>query len=102
MAVPAMSSPRAHRAGRIIRWWRRAPTRCIDRLVITGMQTEMCVDSACRGAVALDYRVALVADAHTTYDTPMLRADLIIAHHNRSLGRVFVDLVEAQQVRFQE
>jgi hypothetical protein len=32
----------------------------------------------------------------------MLRADLIIAHHNRLLGRVFVDLVEAQQVRFQE
>jgi len=81
---------------------RRLVDAGIDRLVITGMQTEMCVDSACRGAVALDYRVALVADAHTTYDTPMLRADLIIAHHNRLLGRVLVDLVEAQQVRFQE
>jgi nicotinamidase-related amidase len=81
---------------------RRLGDAGIDRLVITGMQTEMCVDSACRGAVALDYRVALVADAHTTYDTPMLRADLIIAHHNRLLGRVFVDLVEARQVRFQE
>jgi len=58
--------------------------------------------SAClRALVALGLvRVALVADAHTTYDTPMLRADLIIAHTNRLLGRVFVDLVEARQVRF--
>jgi nicotinamidase-related amidase len=72
------------------------------RLVIAGMQTEMCVDSACRGAAALDYRVVLVADGHTTFDTPVIGADLIIAHHNRLLGRAFVKLVEADQVRFQE
>jgi nicotinamidase-related amidase len=72
----------------------------IERLVIAGMQTEMCVDSACRGAKALDYRVVLVADAHTTYDTPALSADLIIAHHNRLLSRAFVELVEAEHVQF--
>src|SRR5215470_16960157 len=72
----------------------------IDRLVVAGMQTEMCVDSACRGAKALNYRVALVADGHTTYDTPVITADLIIAHHNRLLSRAFVELVEADQVRF--
>jgi nicotinamidase-related amidase len=81
---------------------RRLSEAGIDRLVVAGMQTEMCVDSACRGAVALDYRVVLVADAHTTYDTPVLGADLIIAHHNRLLGDGFVELVEAEQVRFQE
>ena len=59
----------------------------IDRLVIAGMQTEMCVDSACRGAVALGYPVVLVSDGHTTYDTPVIPADRIIAHHNRLLGR---------------
>lgn len=66
------------------------------------MQTEMCVDSACRGAAALGYRVVLVADGHTTYDTPVIAADLIIAHHNGLLGRAFVELAEARQVRFQE
>ena len=81
---------------------RRLGEAGIDRLIVTGMQTEMCVDSACRGAAALDYRVVLVADGHTTYDTPVLGADLIIAHHNRLLSRAFVDLVEARQVRFQE
>jgi nicotinamidase-related amidase len=74
----------------------------IDRLVVAGMQTEMCVDSACRGAAALGYRVVLVADGHTTFDTPVIAADLIIAHHNRLLGRAFVELAEARQVRFQE
>lgn len=80
---------------------RRLGDAGIDRLIIAGMQTEMCVDSACRGAVAHGYRVALVADGHTTYDTPVLRADLIIAHHNRLLGRVFVELVDADDVSFQ-
>ena len=72
----------------------------IDRLVIAGMQTELCVDSACRGAKALNYRVALVTDGHTTFDTPVITADLIIAHHNRLLSSAFVDLVNAEQVRF--
>lgn len=73
----------------------------IDRLIIAGMQTEMCVDSACRAAVALGYRVALVADGHTTYDSPVLRAADIVAHHNRLLSSGFVKLVDAEQVRFQ-
>jgi len=79
---------------------RRLADAGIDRLVIAGMQTEMCVDSACRGAVALGYRVVLVSDGHTTYDTPVIPADRIIAHHNRLLGRAFAELAEADQVRF--
>jgi len=39
----------------------------IDHLVIAGLQTEYCVDSACRTAVALGYRVTLVEDGHTTF-----------------------------------
>lgn len=79
---------------------RRLADAGIDRLVIAGVQTEMCVDSACRGAVALGYRVVLVSDGHTTYDTPVIPADRIIAHHNRLLGRAFAELAEAGQVRF--
>jgi nicotinamidase-related amidase len=81
---------------------RRLSDAGVDRLVVAGMQTEMCVDSACRGAAALGYRVVLVADGHTTYDTPVIAADLIIAHHNRLLGRGFADVAPAEQVRFEE
>jgi nicotinamidase-related amidase len=79
---------------------RRLSDAGIDRLVITGMQTEMCVDSACRGAVALGYRVVLVADGHTTWDTPVVDAERIIAHHNRLLANGFANVVAADEVTF--
>jgi nicotinamidase-related amidase len=72
----------------------------IDRLVIAGMQTEMCVDSACRTAAALGYRVVLAADAHTTFDSPVLPAELIIAHHNYALASGIADVSVAREIQF--
>ncbi len=72
----------------------------IDRLVIAGMQTEMCVDSACRAAVALGYRVVLAGDAHTTFDTSVLPAERIVAHHNKTLDGAFVELSTASSIGF--
>jgi nicotinamidase-related amidase len=60
----------------------------------------MCVDSTCRAAVALGYRVTLVSDGHTTFDSPVLPAEKIIAHRNRTLGDGFVDLRSASDVDF--
>lgn len=56
-----------------------------DRLVIAGLQTQFCIDTTCRSAVALGYPVSLAADAHTTDDAPHLTADRIVAHHNALL-----------------
>jgi nicotinamidase-related amidase len=72
----------------------------VDHLIVGGMQTQMCVESTVRGAVALGYRVTLVEDAHTTYDTPVLSAAQIIAHHNDIWGGRFATLVKAEQIRF--
>jgi nicotinamidase-related amidase len=72
----------------------------IDRLVIAGMQTEMCVDTACRAAKALGYEVVLAADAHTTFDNKVLPAERIVAHHNNSLDGAFVKLASAADVGF--
>ncbi len=55
-------------------------------LVVAGVQTEFCVDTTCRRAFSLGYQVTLVGDAHTTFDTEVLAAAQIIAHHNRTLG----------------
>jgi nicotinamidase-related amidase len=70
----------------------------VKRLVLCGMQTEMCVESTCRGAVSLDYQVTLIADAHTTYDTAIISAEQIIAHHNRIWGQSFADLVTSDEL----
>ena len=64
--------------------------------VISGVAKPRFVNSACRTAVALDYRVTLVEDGHTTYDTPVLSAAQIIMHHNRTLDGSLVDLNTAE------
>jgi nicotinamidase-related amidase len=38
-----------------------------DRLIVTGMQTDFCVNATLGGAVELGYRTVLVEDAHATY-----------------------------------
>src|SRR5664279_3051811 len=51
----------------------------IDHLVVTGMQSEYCVDSAIRGAHERGYKVTLVSDAHSTGNTKVAKAGTIIA-----------------------
>ena len=46
--------------------------RSIKRLVITGGQTQFCVDTTVRRAVAQGYDVLLASDAHTTEDSETL------------------------------
>jgi len=73
----------------------------LTRLVVAGMQTEYCIDTACREAHGLGYKVALVGDGHTTFDAPSLTAEQIVAHHNLTLQRGgFVELVQAATVGF--
>lgn len=62
--------------------------RGVRHLVVTGVQTELCVDATCRRAASEGFDVTLVADGHTTEDTPTLPAAQIIAHHNRTLGQL--------------
>ncbi|HEY6643157.1 cysteine hydrolase family protein [Povalibacter sp.] len=59
--------------------------RGISNLIICGLQSEFCIDSTVRGALALGYPVTLVADAHTTLDNGVLSAAQISAHHNVTL-----------------
>ena len=72
----------------------------IGRLVICGMQSEYCVDSTCRAAFGLGYKIVLVSDGHTTFDSPVLPAGQIRTHHNHTLGGSFVDCAAAVEVAF--
>lgn len=64
------------------------------------MKTEFCVDTTCRAAAGLGLRPILVADAHTTTDSPLLSAQAIIEHHNRTLGGAFAELLRTADCRF--
>ena len=75
----------------------------ITDLVICGLQSEFCVDTTTRRALALGYPVQLVSDGHTTMDSPVLKAALISAHHNETLANITsfgprVRAVPAEQV----
>lgn len=80
--------------------------RCgADHLVVTGMQTEYCVDTTCRRAISLGYDVTLVADGHTTRDG-LMPASEIIRYHNAVLAGLAhphhrVTVVPGHDVRFE-
>jgi len=72
----------------------------ITRLVIAGMKTQYCVDTACRQAGELGFQTLLVADAHTCSDTQALSAEAIIRHHNLTLSGPFAQLKQTADVQF--
>lgn len=57
-------------------------------LIISGYATEFCIDSTVRRAASEGFKVVLVSDAHTTTDQEVLKAEQIIAHHNRTLANL--------------
>lgn len=62
--------------------------RGITDLIVCGLQSEFCVDTTIRRALALGYPITLVADAHTTMDNSVLKAAQISAHHNETLASI--------------
>ena len=74
--------------------------RGIRSLVAAGIQTEFCVDTTCRRAYSLGYKVTLAQDAHSTWDNKYLKAQQIIDHHNLTLGGWFVKLKPADEIQF--
>ncbi len=64
----------------------------IERVVIVGLRTEMCIDTTSRRAFTLGYKVVLIEDAHSTFDNAVLQAQKIIDHHNVTLSKSFVEL----------
>ncbi len=60
-------------------------TAGIEHLIVGGMQSEFCVDTAARGAFERGFTVTLLSDGHTTFDTPALSGEQIVMHHNHTL-----------------
>ena len=79
--------------------------RGIDHLAICGLQSDFCIDTTVRRALALGYHVTLAGDAHSTVDNEVLPAERITAHHNWVLARLQtfgtrMEVLPAAQVRF--
>ena len=57
-------------------------SRGITTLLLMGFATDFCVDSTLRSAASKDFGIIVVADAHTTADNPVLKAEQVRQHHN--------------------
>jgi nicotinamidase-related amidase len=62
--------------------------RAVERLIVCGLQSDFCIDSTVRRALALGYPVVLLSDAHSTIDNGVLSAAQIVAHHTQTLRHV--------------
>jgi streptothricin hydrolase len=74
--------------------------RKIGELLLCGMQTDFCIVTTCQSAVAKGYKVILIADAHSTYDTDEMSASEIIEKANEDMHR-FALVLPANEVQFQ-
>ena len=73
----------------------------IEHLVLTGIQTDICVDTTCRRAFSMGYDVTLVEDAHSTWNCGNLSAQQIIDHHNAVL-KWFARSRKTSEIEFSE
>lgn len=78
---------------------RELEARGIRRLILTGCQTEFCINNSCRSGAALGYDITLVSDAHGTFDTDTLTAEQIIDQYSKELSAL-VTVKPAQEVDF--
>ena len=79
-------------------------SRGITTLLLMGYATDFCVDATLRNAASKDFAVIVVADAHTTADNPVLKADLVRQHHNWAWANCIatkgVTVLNASELRF--
>ena len=79
-------------------------SRGITTLLLMGYATDFCVDATLRNAASKDFRVIVVADAHTTSDNPVLKAKVVREHHNwawaNAITKKDVAVLRAAEVLF--
>ncbi|EML1066845.1 cysteine hydrolase family protein [Acinetobacter nosocomialis] len=69
----------------------------IDEIIVTGMKTEYCIDTTIRAASEFGYKLTLISDAHTTFDSTVLDAQHIIDHHNQVLNNAFAKVKTTEE-----
>lgn len=74
----------------------------IQELWMTGCATDFCVDATIQSALAKDYQITVVKDAHTTADRPNLTAKTVIDYYNWKWENMIPTAGALQVVSFEE
>ncbi len=70
----------------------------IKTLILCGMRTEYCVDTACRRAYTMGYDAYLVSDGHTSRDDGYLTGEQNVTHHNMILRSEYLQVRTAKEL----
>jgi nicotinamidase-related amidase len=71
----------------------------IRKVVMVGLQTDMCIDATCRRANELGYQVTVVKDCHSTWSQGNQSATQIIEKYNDQF-RSFAEILESSNIEF--
>ncbi len=74
----------------------------IENIILVGLQTELCIDSTCKGACELDYKVIIPEETNTTFGNVYINAENLYKHYNYKIwnnrfGKV-VPIEEAEEM----
>lgn len=72
----------------------------IGRLVICGIQSELCVDTTTRRANSLGFSVVLARDGHSTFDRKTQKAGVIVQYENEVLEGWFAEIMDSDKIHF--
>jgi nicotinamidase-related amidase len=71
----------------------------IRKVVMVGLQTDMCINATSRRANELGYQVTVVKDGHSTFSQDNQSATQIIEHYNVQF-RSFAENLESSNIEF--
>jgi nicotinamidase-related amidase len=71
----------------------------IRKVVLVGIQTDMCIDATSHRANELGYQVTVVKDCHSTYSQGNQSAAQIIEHYNEHF-QSFAENIESSNIKF--
>lgn len=62
-------------------------TKGIDTIILTGLQTEYCIDATCKSAFDLEYKIIIPEGCNSTYDNDYLSGEKLYEFYNNKIWK---------------
>ncbi|ERI94940.1 isochorismatase family protein [Clostridiales bacterium oral taxon 876 str. F0540] len=70
----------------------------IDNIILTGLQTEYCIDATCKSAFENGYKVIIPEQTNTTFDNEYLSADKLYEFYNYKIwNKRFAEILSIEE-----
>lgn len=74
-------------------------SRSIDTIILTGMQTEYCIDATLKSAFDYEYKIIIPKDCNTTFDNEYLAGEKLFEFYNYKIwNKRFAQVISVEDV----